>query len=373
MKLLVTSVGSLVGKNILDVLEYPGFSRRHLVHVVGTNSVADAANNFRCDRCYLVPQTASAHYHAHLREILQNESPDLILCGRDEDTLALSELRARHPNLPGALPVGTPRSALIGLDKWHTFQFARKHGLPFAESFRSGKSADAGSLEAFARSVGYPLVAKPVRGFASRGVHFVRDAADLKLLAQREGYLFQEYLGDPKSLEPYFESLRGPPPLFAGPRDPGHYSAQTVIAPNGALAPVLVTHNPLELGLSKSFARVRDPELDALTLAYARALAAEGALGPVNVAFKKDRRGEWKVQEINLRNSGSTAARFLMGMDEIYLITRHFVPGVPFPQMRPPGCDACNHVIRDVVAIPISDATVRALKETGTWTRNNET
>ena len=81
--------------------------------------------------------------------------------------------------------------------------------------------ADAGSLEAFARRVGYPLVAKPMRGFASRGVHVVRDAADLKLLAQRDGYLFQEYLGDPKSLEPYFESLRGPPPLFAGPRDPG--------------------------------------------------------------------------------------------------------------------------------------------------------
>ena len=143
MKLLITSVGSLVGKNILDVLECPGWSRRDLVRVIGTNSAADAANNFRCDRCYLVPATADAAYAARMREILLDEAPDLILCGRDADTLALSLLKAREPNIPGALPVGPPQTALIGLDKWETFQFSRRHGLPFAESFLVEKSGDA--------------------------------------------------------------------------------------------------------------------------------------------------------------------------------------------------------------------------------------
>ena len=78
MKVLLTSVGSLVGQNILDVLEYPGFSRRSLMRVVGTNSVPDAACNFRCDRCYLLPLTATAEYSARMREILLEESPDLI-------------------------------------------------------------------------------------------------------------------------------------------------------------------------------------------------------------------------------------------------------------------------------------------------------
>ena len=54
MKWLITSVASLVGQNILDVLEYPGFSRRFLVNIVGVNSLPDSAGNFRCDRCYLV-------------------------------------------------------------------------------------------------------------------------------------------------------------------------------------------------------------------------------------------------------------------------------------------------------------------------------
>src|SRR5687767_2402758 len=104
MELLITSVGSLVGKAILDVLEFPGLSRRSPVRVIGTNSVADAANNFRCDRCYLVPQSVTAEYHARIRAILVEESPDLILCGRDQDALTLSQLKAQHPGLPGALP-----------------------------------------------------------------------------------------------------------------------------------------------------------------------------------------------------------------------------------------------------------------------------
>ena len=62
MKLLLSSVGSLVGQEILDVLEAPGCSRRHLVEVIGTNSVAAAANNFRCDRCCLVPETAKPEF-----------------------------------------------------------------------------------------------------------------------------------------------------------------------------------------------------------------------------------------------------------------------------------------------------------------------
>lgn len=59
-------------------------------------------------RCYLVPPTAAAEYPARIREILLQESPDLILCCRDEDTLALSQLKSQHPELPGVLPVGTP-------------------------------------------------------------------------------------------------------------------------------------------------------------------------------------------------------------------------------------------------------------------------
>ena len=370
MKLLITSVGSLVGQNILDVLDFPGLSRRSLVHVVGTNSMADAAGNFRCDRCYLVPETAAADYQARVREILLAESPDLILCGRDRDTLALSELKALHPQLPGALPVGEPRSALIGLDKWQTCLFTRRHGLPFAASFLPGESGDAAALESFCEHVGYPLVAKPVRGLASLGVCFLRDVDDLQVTVQPQGYLLQEYLGNPKTLEPYFATLKGLPPLFAHAPDAGHYSCQTVIAPDGDIAPIFVLYNHLQFGMARSHTRVCDSSLDGLAMAYARALAAEGVLGPVNLQMRRDRRGDWKVQEINLRNTGTTFARFLLGMDELYLIARHFTPGHSFPELHPTEIDPRDEVSRHLFAFPIAHAAVATLKESGVWSRS---
>src|SRR5688500_5436120 len=105
------------------------------------------------------------------------------------------------------------------------------------------------------------------------------------------------------------------------------YSCQTLNTPRCALSTVLITYNDQEYGAAQAYTRIVDARLDALAVAYARALASEGALGPVNVSIRKDRRGEFKAQEINLRNTGSTLARFILGMDELYLIARDFVPG----------------------------------------------
>lgn len=370
MKLLLTSVGSLVGHNILDVLEYPGLSRRSLVQVVGTNSAADAANNFRCDRCYLVPLTVASEYPAQMRDILQKEIPDLILCGRDDDTYALSQLKSLHSELPGALPIGTPNAALIGLDKWQTWLFAQKYGLPFAESFTPGQSGDGSALNAFCKRVGYPLIAKPTRGASSRGVCFIRSAGDAEVVAQRSGYFFQEYLGDPGILDEYFAILSGPPPLFAQFSNAGYTVCQTVIAPSGDLTPITTTENRAEFGRSIVNRRVADGPLDALVRDFARALFLEGGTGPINIQLRQDRHGVWKVFEINLRTSGGTLSRFLRGVDELHLIAKAFVPGVPFPELRPLGAEECTQLVRQYYTHPVRDTDVSALLQTGYWARS---
>ena len=368
VKLLLTSVGGLAGHNILDVLEYPGFSRRSLVRVVGTNSTPDAACNFRCDRCYLVPVTATAEYPARMREILLEESPDLILCCRDEDTLALSQLKNQHPELPGALPVVEPRAALIGLDKWQTWLFTRKHSLAYAESFMPGQTGDGAALEAFCRRVGYPLIAKPTHGAASRGVCFIRDTHDAQAVAQRPGYMFQEYVGDPRSLEPYFAILHGPPPLFAHFAKAGYHVCHTVISRSGDITPIAVTENHVHYGHTTLNRRILDPLLDALTVDYARALFLEGVAGPMAIQIRRDRDGDWKVLEINLRATGGTLARFLRGIDELYFIIKAFVD-TPFPELRPYGIDGCEQVVKQYYSYPVFDSDVLILKRSGVWSR----
>ena len=370
MKLLLTSAGSLVAHNILDVLDYPGLSRRALVQVIGTNSVAEAANNFRCDRCYLVPPSVTAEYPDQMRNILREEAPDLILCGRDEDTYVLSVLKSQHPELPGALPVGSPKAALIGLDKWQTRLFAQQHALPFAESFMPGPSDDGAALNSFCERVGYPLIAKPARGAGSRGVCFIRDAADAEAVTQRSAYLFQEYVGDPGELDEYFATLSGPPPLFAQFAHAGYVVCHTVIAPDGAIAPITTTDNRTDYGHTIVNTRIVVANLDALTENYARALKLEGGAGPMSVQFRQDRYGAWKAIEINLRTSGGTLSRFLRGTDELSLIINAFVPHIAFPEMRPAGADECDQVVRQYHSHPILNAQVAALKRSGVWSRS---
>jgi carbamoyl-phosphate synthase large subunit len=368
INLLLTSVGSLVGQNILDVLDYPGLSRRERVRITGTNSLPDAACNFRCDRCYLVPATAAAGYRARMQDILLAEAPDLILCCRDEDTYVLSRLKSEQPELPGVLPVGGPMVALIGFDKWQTSLFARKHSLPFAESFMPGHSGGGAALEAFCRRHGYPLIAKPARGAASRGVCFVRNAADAEAMAQRPEYLFQEYVGDRQNLEAYFASLQGPPPLFAQFSDAGYLVSHTIVAPNGDVGTIVVTENKTLFGHTFLNRRVADSNLDAIAMNYARAFTREGGSGPINVQFRRDRDGNWKAVEINLRTSG-VLGRFLMGVDQLSFLINAFVPGASFPEVRPHGADQCEQVGKQYYSYPILGADVADLQSAGVWTR----
>ena len=85
-KILITSVGSRVGFGLLESLR----PVRDRFAVIGVNSVADAPQNFMCDRAYLAPATAEgAAYAARLRAIIEAERPAAILSGRDEELGAL--------------------------------------------------------------------------------------------------------------------------------------------------------------------------------------------------------------------------------------------------------------------------------------------
>jgi carbamoyl-phosphate synthase large subunit len=366
---MITSVGSLVGHNLLEALEHPPCVRRERVFVIGTNSVADSPNNFRCERSYHLPETSSPHFVARMVEVLQAGRPDLILCGRDQDTEAMARLLEDRPELPGRLPYGSAASLGLGSDKWETWRFAQRHDLPFAATFCPGPSGGTAALRAFADSHGYPLVAKPRRGFASRGVAFARHWGDVEVLATRHDYVFQEYLGDPGALRPYFDSLGGPPPLFTQAPDLHPHTCQTLIHASGAASAPFVSRNLHEGGVTVAFERIESPDLARLALDFARALHREGGRGPLGVQFRRDRAGRWKAQEINLRTNGNTFARLLMGEDELASIVDEHCPEFRFPAYRP-GAEAGRCTIRKLVTahrVPLDG--VQELLERGVWSR----
>jgi len=367
IKILISSVGSFVGQNILDVLEYTGFSCRHLVKIIGTNSLEDSPNNFRCDTCYKVPNTIAENYKNAMIKVIEDEAPDIILSGRDADTSVLVSIMKENPRLSGILPYGDTISLSIGLNKGKSMHFANRHNLPFAESFVPGLSGDITDLKAFVDKVGYPIVSKPIEGNASIGVVFIRKWDELIPLYMAKTYIFQEYLGNPKELDAYFEKTNGPIPLFAQSPQTIIYSCATIISLKGEFSPILTLENHHQYGITVKCKRVYNAELELIASRFINAYIEEGGVGPISIQFRQDMSRNWKAIEYNLRSNGNTYTRFLMGQDEIGLIIKWLAPSFNFPIYKPIANSYSFRISKTFQTHIMIEDNISSLLNNGKW------
>ena len=93
----------------------------------------------------------------------------MIVPCRDDDVVALAELAEGHPEHRARALCGPSVLARMMSDKWLSFEFCEKHGLPYEHSMIAGAAAPA----EFVSRVGYPIIAKPRDGFSSQGVFLI--------------------------------------------------------------------------------------------------------------------------------------------------------------------------------------------------------
>ncbi len=370
LKILISSVGSLVGTNILDVLESQYCYRRDLVYLIGTNSIANSVNNYKCDKCYLLPNTATSEFVERMTDILRNEKPDLILNARDEDTEAIALILVNNPDLKTRLPYGKLHTIRYALNKWETWLFTRKHSLPFANTFVRDKTGGISELKTFAEEVGYPMIAKPIEGFASLGVFFVRNWKEAEYAFSLDDYMLQEYLGKPEAMNDYFRMMDGPTPLFANAPDVYHHSATTFIGRDGSINKIFTSRNVHKNGATVEFHKLYVEELVALGRAYAEAIYKEGGYGPLGAQFRLDRNNNWKAQEMNMRANGNTYPRFLMGQDDMGLIINEFFPDFDFPLYQPGEKEVNFFIGKTLMASKLSIENLEGLENSKVWVNN---
>jgi carbamoylphosphate synthase large subunit len=370
IKILVTSIGSLVGQNIQDVLEFTDFRRREMVELIGTNSIASCTNNFRCDRCYLVSDTCSPDFKIQLKDILLKEKPDLVLSGRDEDAETVALLLENNRELPGKLPYGNAITLKFALNKWETSLFCNRYNLPFAETLYVGRSGGLNELKEFIEKYGYPLIAKPVQGYASKGVFFIRDWHDVQIISKYKEYIVQEYLGNASTLEKYFNQMDDLTPLFAHAPNIYHHSCHTVIAPDGSFDPIFISRNEHDSGVTIGLKKVKNQLLEELTEKFVRAIYKEGGYGPLTVQFREDKNGNWKAQEINMRTNGNTFPRFVMGQDDIGLIIQGVLPEINFPVYKAPLFTQNLIIGKTLTSYSMKPENIQNLKDSKFWENN---
>jgi biotin carboxylase len=360
--ILITSVGSLVGHNILESLAV----RRQEWRVVGVNSQPLAANNFRCDVAYLAPETAQEDaYLLRMREILRIEQPAVALAGRDLDLAPLACLKA-EPEFAQTLFL-SPAAASVPIvnDKYTTWLFAHRHGLPFAAT-----AFDRDELDALIARTGFPLICKSRFGNASRGVFIVRSAEEVDAALSEASFIFQEFLNPPRDLQAILPDFRFGAPLYYGIVEDDHYSAQGLVGAEGELLAFFATLHIMEGGKSISVQPLDEPALERLTADYARALSPLGYIGPLNFNCKKLGPDHFMPYELNGRFTGASAARALLGHPEVEYALDYFLDGCR-PESRSalrPDSGALGHIVQRQASAHVLDLdAVTQLAVSGVW------
>jgi len=286
----------------------------------------------------------------------------LIPC-RDDDVVALADLHARYPDLMALC--GSPAAARAMADKWLSATFATSRGLPFAPTLIAGSGQ---ATRDFVHAHGYPLIAKPRESFASRGVFLVNNDEQLERVLARDRYVVQKFLGDSSAVQSFCDGIeRTGIPLFYSFEGTMN-SLQALIGPDGAIAQVVCTTTAMRHGRSERLRLDTDPRAHALGMQCARDFSEYGWRGPLNVQCQTTPDGKLFIHEFNGRFTGATAARRLLGHDEVGPAIALFTgQGLPPDRLL---AGAPNEVVRVPVAVAADPERIQTLRIEGAWRRD---
>jgi carbamoyl-phosphate synthase large subunit len=320
-RILLLSGTSLVGQSVLACLA----DRRSEIRIATTSSAPEEPTAFDFDLAYVVPETRRCpeQHAARFAEVLADFRPDLVIPCRDDDVIFLAAQRARAPTMARRFLCGDPAVAAAIFDKLDSARFCALHGLPFVPTLDAGDGLEA--ARRFAARHGFPLLGKPRCGFASRGVRLILDERQLAQACAQPDLVLQKYLGDTGAVRQLAEDItRFGVPLFHT-LEQEKLSVQASIAPEGEVTDVFAFVNAMRFGRSEAVRGADDARLVAAGRSWAAAFSGAGWRGPLNVQGQRNADGTMTIFEFNGRFTGSTAARLLLGYDEVGVALRDWL------------------------------------------------
>jgi carbamoyl-phosphate synthase large subunit len=355
IRLLVMSVGSLVGTNLLECLDALGRDRFELI---GLNSDPDAANNFRLDVCYLSPRASDrAALSALLDRVTAGHAPELIIPTRDDDVVVLSRWAQGRPRARAL--AGSPAIAEVIRDKWASHEWATARQLPFARS-----AIDAAGATRLRRELGFPLVAKPRDGFGSNGVRLLLTEEHLSAVLAAGGYVVQECLDAPRTLSQ--DDLRLGMPLWFAPLQLANPSTLCLLDDRGCEF-LAAWVSEVRCGAAVRTVLIDAPPLRQLAIDFAEAAWRDGWRGPLNLQTRVDSTGRYVPIELAGRLIGSVAALHALGVPVVADVLKRFLPSFDCAAATQPQPGAA--AVKQVVTYGVSAEHRLALRDTGVWRR----
>ncbi|HNQ87826.1 MAG TPA: ATP-grasp domain-containing protein [Verrucomicrobiota bacterium] len=292
---LVIGLGSHVSQGIVKALAKSSVACR----IVGTCLSHNSAFLYLVDAAHAQPRLEEnpERFKKWLVRICHDEGVAVILTGIEPVVRFLSQHRAEIEQQCGAVAIVPSMRILdIAQSKLETCRWLQSHGFQHPR-YTPWSSDD--KLFAFAKETGYPIVAKPIYGRGSQGIHVVEDSAGFECILNKNDYVFQEYVGTPEN----------------------EYTVGCFRSPNTGLVDCIVMKRLLQSGFTTKAEVVDHRCISQECRRLMEALDAEGSCN-FQLRIHKNRPC---VFEINARLSGTTPIRAHFGFNDVEANIRHFL------------------------------------------------
>jgi carbamoyl-phosphate synthase large subunit len=289
--ILVSGASGIVGYGILKSLRIKGDCK-----LIGTTIHENSVAPGFCDIFEKAPKTISEEYFPWLLGVIEKYDVDMIIPSIEDDVIFWSENRAKFEGR-NCFPL-LNNSELIRLcsDKWTFYQKLKEHNSIYAiptylDNMDSGNS--------------FPLILKPRRGYASKGISIVHDEVELEN--------HRADLGSKLMLQP-----------IVGNSDE-EYTTSAFFDKDSKLCCFMTLKRTLSKEGFTEKAVVED--VDGMQEALVSLSKIFKPVGPTNFQFRKHL-GVLKLLEINPRVSSATSIRMAFGYNESAISVSYFLDNI---------------------------------------------
>jgi len=299
---LVTAAGGIIGEGIIKSLRLANKKGGPVSYnILAADADPRAAGLYRADEGFIVPGAAAPDYVDRLVNLATENGVKAVFVGADEELAVVASAAERIRRESGAVAISNePETIDVGSDKWRTYEFMKRNGLPCAESALPGEGAR------LVKEFGFPVVVKPRDGHGSEEFYVARGSEELAhafQAIQRRGWhpMLQE--------------------LLVG--EDNEFTTGVTVGRGTKVLSSIAMRRSLKGGQTyKAF--IDDfPEVRKAAEEVALRL---GGSGPLNVQARMAK-GEPKLFEINPRFSASCPLRAAAGVNEPDILYRNFVLG----------------------------------------------
>lgn len=319
--ILVTGVGAIIGYGVLTSLKKSMFD----TYTVGMDVFSDAVGQVWCDKFIQAKYASDDGYISFLKQIIDTYSIDLVFFGTEQEINKCNASKNELGEYYRKLVINTDKMFEMAEDKWTTICFLKENGFDYIPS-----SIDFGFYEA-QKMFGVPLLMKPRRSYASKGIKKVYDEIEYNEWKKEylDNFMVQKLVGDEEH----------------------EYTASTFGFGDGTCVTPIVMRRKLSKAGATDKAIVE--VVQEINNEIFNLVSILKPIGPTNFQFRKHE-DKFLLLEINPRISSATSLRTAFGYNEAEMCIQYFLEGVkPCPMNLKTG--RAYRYIGDVILYNDSD------------------